>query len=143
MTPSSPLRRHALRGDTIRRRVVVLGAALISLISCSESSVGPAEPLTYSIVAGAFGEVVFAESIGVDSASAMAVIEARKAKLFGEGKVTLGLFPLEVVDEHGTPPRADFYAVHVRDANTELLVHSVAEVVTTDGDLFKLLWPPD
>jgi hypothetical protein len=121
----------------------MLGAALMILVSCSENGVGPDKPLTYSIVAGACGEVIFAESIGVDSASAMAVIEARKAKQYGEGKVVLDLYPLEVVDEHGVPPQAAFYAVHVLDPDTEGLVHSVSEVVATGGDLFKLVWCPD
>ena len=89
MNRSSPIRHHAFRADTIRRHVVMLGAALMILVSCSEKGVGPEMPLKYSIVTGACGEVVFAESIGADSASAMAVIEARKAKQYGEGKVIL------------------------------------------------------
>jgi hypothetical protein len=121
----------------------MLGAALLVLVSCGENSVGPERRLTYRIVAGACGKVVFAESIGVDSASAIAVVEARKAKQYGEGKVLLDPFPLEVVDEHGAPPGPNFYALRVLDADTEVPVHSVSEVVTTDGDLFKLWWCPD
>lgn len=47
------------------------------------------------------------------------------------------------VDQDGAAPRAEFYAVRVLDTDTQLLAHSVAEVLTTEGDLFSLEWCPD
>lgn len=143
MSHSSLIRHQAVRRATIGHHVVTLCAALMILVSCNETGVGPEKPLTYLVTAGACGEVVFAERIGVDSVSAVAVIESRKAKQYGEGKVMLDAYPLEVVDKQGHPPQAKFYALRVQDAATGSLIHSVSDVITTDGDLFKLWWCPD
>lgn len=143
MSHSSLNRHHAVSRDTIGRHVAMLCASLVILASCNENGVGPEKPLAYSITKGACGEVVFAERIGVDSISAIMVIETRKSEQYGEGKVKLDPFSLEVVDNHGNAPEPDFYALRVLDATTGGLLHSVSEVITTDGDLFKLWWCPD
>ncbi|MFO8175805.1 MAG: hypothetical protein R6T96_16090 [Longimicrobiales bacterium] len=116
---------------------------MVILLSCTNEGVGPREPLTFVVTEGACGTVEFAERIGVDFASAMKVVEDRKAEQYGEGRVILDPRPLEVVDENGNPPEPDFFALWVLDADTGFLVHSVLEVITTDGDLFTLKWCPD
>lgn len=113
------------------------------IAACTDDGVAPEEPITFLIVEGACGEVTFSESIGVDFAAALTVIEMRKVEQFGEDQAVLEPFLLQVVDEHGNPPEPDFYAIRVLDADTGHHVHSVTEVITTDGDLFILLWCPD
>lgn len=97
----------------------------------------------YRITEGACGDVVFAESIGADSASAFEVVEARKIEEYGAGEVRLEAYALEVVDEQGNVPAPRFYALRVLQAGTGVHVHSVFEVITTEGDLFHLRWCPD
>jgi hypothetical protein len=127
----------------MRRHVVVVALLALVIAACSDDGVAPEEPLTFLIVEGACGNVIFSESIGVDFASALTVIETRKVEQFGEDQVVIDPFLLQVVDEHGNPPEPDFYAIRVLDAETGHHVHSVTEVITTDGDLFILWWCPD
>ena len=117
--------------------------AVFTLLAACKDSVSPDTALRYRIVAGACGSVVFGEKIGSDSASAVAVMEARATEKYGQRRVTIELFPLEVVDQHATPPQAAFYALEILDAGTGMPVHSVFEVITTTGDLFFLEWCPD
>jgi hypothetical protein len=137
-------RRHrAVPAGLILRHAVLLCVGLVLLASCTGNGTGPEVALTYQITEGACGNVVFVESIGTDSATALAAVEARKTEQFGEGAVRLDVYPLQVVDRHGDPPQHRFYAVRVEDAESGMLVHSVAEVITTGGDLFSLQWCPD
>lgn len=117
---------------------------MVALLSaCRTSLIGPELSPTYRIVAGACGDVVFAESVGVDSASAVTAIELRKAEKHGAGKVMVELHPLQVVDQNGNPPHPNFYALYIVDAESGMLAHSVYEAITNAGDLFHLRWCPD
>ncbi len=115
--------------------LVFLGAA------CHGSPVGLVEPESYQITEGACGEVVFVEKLGTDLASAVDILEGRKIEQFGD--VTLETYRLEVIDRSGNAPQKEFYAVRVLEGDSELLAHSVGDVVTSDGDLFRLEWCPD
>lgn len=138
LTPHLALRRGSILG-----RTVLLCAGLAFLAACGEDRTGPETP-SYRITDGpACGDVVFAESLGADSAAAFHAMQARKAEQFGEGEITLELHRLEVVDRRGNVPEPRFYAVFVLEAGSGSLMHSVAEVITTEGDLFHLFWCPD
>lgn len=113
------------------------------LAACDGNRTGPEDPRAYRITDGACGDVVFVENLGTDSASAVQTVEARKAEEYGQGAVTLEAYRLEVVDQHGNVPEPKFCALRVLDAQTGSLVHSVSEVITTEGDLFSLRWCPD
>lgn len=116
-----------------------VGTALLS--ACDTN--GPYEPATYQVTEGACGEVVFEESIGADSLSAAEAVEAQKVEEYGQDNIALEAYVLEVADEDGTVPEPEFYALRVLDAETKFFVHSVSEVITDEGDLFRLLWCPD
>lgn len=124
-------------------RALVLCTGFLFLSACDGNRTGPGEPRVYRITDGACGDVVFVESLGVDSASAFDTVEARKTEEYGQGDIMLEAYALEVVDERGNVPEPDFYALRVLEAGTEMLVHSVSDVITTEGDLFGLRWCPD
>lgn len=115
----------------------------MALPGCDQDPVGLAEPEAYQVTEGACGEVHFVERLGTDFATALEVLDGRKVEQFGVGQVTLETYRLQVVDQDGAAPRAEFYAVRVLEADSQLLAHSVAEVLTTEGDLFSLEWCPD
>lgn len=127
---------------TCRSAAFCCGMVLV-LAGCDENPVGLAGHGIYQVTEGACGEVHFVENLGTDLATAIGVLEGREAERFGAGRVTLEAFRLQVVDQDGAVPRAEFYAVRVVDTDTQLLAHSVVEVVTTEGDLFRLEWCPD
>lgn len=148
MNRSRSIRRFLLRVAVIRRaaglcRPVALGAALALLASCGDDNVGPEDPLTYQVVTGACGKVVFIEKVGGDLESALAVVEARIGESHAAGDVKLELTRLEVADGRGASPAGEFYLVLVLDPDTEELLYSASDVVTTGGDLFRLQWCPD
>lgn len=143
MNRSHLIRRRSPRVETVRRRSILLGAVLTFLVSCGDGGAGPGDSPVYTVVAGACGRVVFVERIGVDLESALAVIEARNEEQFGAANVKLELNRLEVVDDRGVPPAADFFYVVVLDAHTEELLPSSSHVITTEGGLFRLEWCPD
>lgn len=143
MSHPSLVTHHAAPRAMTGLRAAPLCAAVVLAAACTGVGVGPETPLSYRILEGACGDVLFVESIGTDSASALAEVEARKAEWFGDGEVVVAPYALEVVDEHGNPPSARFYALEVLDADTGTRLHSVSEVITTDGDLFHIDWCPD
>ena len=144
MRYSCALTRHRAlaRGRSVGR-AFVLCTGLVFLTACDGSRTGPEASGAYRITDGACGVVVFVENLGADSATAVEMVEARKANAYGQGEIVLEAHALEVVDEHGTVPEPDFYALRVLEAGTGVLVHSVTDVITTDGDLFGLQWCPD
>ena len=83
---------------------------------------------------------MFTGAIAAASASAIAVIKSRKAEQFGASAVTIEPYAIEVFDEDGNAPEPRFYALKVPDPQTGMLVHSVSEVITTNGQLFHLRW---
>lgn len=133
---------HSVPRSTPRCRAALLGAA-VQLVAACNGGVGPNTPLTYRVIAGACGDVVFVERIGTDSASAIEVVEVREVEQFGEGDVLLDPYRLEVVDEHHRSPAPRFYALRALSGDSGMFLHSVFEVITTDGDLFHLRWCPD
>lgn len=141
MRHSWTIGRHHGLSASLSILLLSLGTALLS--TCDTSGAGPKEQDAYQITEGACGRVVFAESIGADSSSAAEVVEAQKIEEYGQDKITLEAYVLEVADDDGNVPEPEFYALRVLDAETGHLVHSVSEVITDEGDLFKLLWCPD
>lgn len=126
---------------TIVRRMLLPGAVLVS--ACDGGTIAPETAVTYSVRRGACGDVVFHEKIANDSAAALAVIEAHKIAYYGQGAVTLEIHRIEVADRNGNAPAARFYGVWVLNTRTMRLEHSLSEVITTDGELFRLHWCPD
>lgn len=129
------------------------GLALLFCVNClfvascdliSSGSEAPSEePKTYRVTEGACGAVVFVESIGSDSSSAAKTVEEQEFKRHGHNNVVLEAHSLEVVDKDGVAPEDEFYAIRVLNTETGLSVHSVSDVITSEGDLYNLLWCPD
>ncbi|MDP2885370.1 MAG: hypothetical protein Q8P51_10160 [Ignavibacteria bacterium] len=124
-------------------------ATWVMLCSCGDSNIVEErdEQLSYRVAKGACGRVVFDERIGTGYTSAFKTIEERKVEAFEKycpeapcHRIRLEPFELEVVDEKGVAPAAKFFGLKVLDRETGSLLHSVSEVITTDGDLFQLQW---
>jgi len=121
--------------------VIIFGG----IFSCSENAgeaITSEQPVSYHITDGACGEIIFEESIGTDSLSAVKTIKQRKAENLGHYSFTIKATSLEIEDKNGNVPEEKFFALHVLDGDS-LHLHSVSEVITSEGDLFKLSWCPD
>ncbi len=127
---------------------------LLSFIcSCSESTITDnyVENQTELLITGyGCGSITFIEHIGNDFISAFRELEKRKAVEFSRycpddpcAEVELEPFEIEVVDKNNNKPPEKFFAIKVLDKNTGMLLHSVSEVITTRGDLFRMNWCPD
>lgn len=132
---------QAFRSATNLGVALLLSFAVAILSACDSHSAE--ESLTYRVTDGACGDVVFVERIGIDSTSAFKTIEARKIDQYGRDDVRIEAYPLEVVDMDGNVPDPEFYGLRVLDVDTRTLLHSVSEVITSEGDLFNLMWCPD
>mgnify|MGYP006283915879 CR=1 FL=1 len=122
---------------------IVFRIIVVLLCACDHDPNSPEAEWAYQVTSGACGHLVYAEKLGPDSASALGVVEARKIEAYGEGGFALEPCRLQVVDRYGEIPQERFYAIRVLDAETGTHLHSVSEVIATDGDLFTLAWCPD
>ena len=126
-----------------------VGFALLLCVSCfvfvSCGIVGSRseEPQTYRVTEGACGEAVFVESVGSDSTSAFEAVEKREYEEYGQDEVMLEAYSLKVVDEDGTVPEEEFYGIRALNRETGISLHSVSDVITSEGDLYNLRWCPD
>lgn len=117
--------------------------ALFILVGCDLAGASHQHAPTYRVTDGACGEIVFEEHLAADFDSAIQLIEAQKVEQYGRENVSLEVHELGVVDSNGETPGAEFYAVHVLSAESGTHLHSVSEVVSSNGDLFRLMWCPD
>ena len=117
--------------------------------SCDEGKVvdGREGHFVYQVTKGACGRVVLDERIGADYTSAFKTIEAREVESFNKycpdppcNKIRLEAFELEVADEKGVAPAAKFFGLKVLDQDSGSLLHSVSEVITSSGYLYRLEW---
>ncbi len=122
---------------------LLLCLGIVPLSACDAHGTASDEPLTYRVTEGACGDVVFVERIGSDATSAFETIEAQKVDQWGRDNVRIEAYALDVVDADGNVPTRSFYALRVLNADTGTHLHSVSEVITSDGDLFRLMWCPD
>ena len=123
--------------------ILLPALALVLFAGCDLAGGSQRSALAYRITDGACGEIVFVENLADDFDSAFQMIEAQKVEEYGRENVTLEVRELGVVDSQGETPRAEFYAVHVLSADNGTHLHSVSEVISSDGDLFHLVWCPD
>lgn len=134
--------------DAVPFRIRLHIALLLSLgflpsSACDTNSTESVESLIYQVTNGACGEIVFVEKVGVDFSSAFGIVEARKLEVYGRDELTLKAYALKVIANDGSVPDMEFYAIRVLSAQTGTHLHSVSEVITSRGDLFKLVWCPD
>jgi len=122
---------------------VLLSIIVVVLCACEQNLNSPEAEWAYQVTSGACGHLMFAEKLGPDSASAWETVKARKIEAYGEGGLALETYLLQVIDQDGEVPQERFYAIRVLDAETGTHLHSVSEVIATNGDLFTLDWCPD
>lgn len=123
------------------------------ITSCEESVTadGYIENETeFLIIKGGCGSIIFVEKIGYDFVSAFKELEKRKVIEFSRScpddpctEIKLEPFEIEVADKNNDRPPEKFFAIMVLNKNTNMLLHSVSEVITTRGDLFRMNWCPD
>ena len=137
---------------------IFLGLTIFSLFtmlnSCKDSS-EISEPYVanhteFIIVNYGCGKIIYSEKIGSNYISAYKEIEERKTFQFQEGcpdapchEIQLESFKIEVKDTNNNTPEEGFYAIRVIDKKTKLSVQSVAEIITTKGNLFMMQWCGD
>lgn len=121
-------------------RALLSAMGFVFLAACGDDSAGPEARPSYTITAGACGKLVFHENLGADSASAIQKFEARTTTKYGAGRFTLEPQLLEVVDRHGNVPEPRFYALQLINHETGAIEYSPVDVITTGGDLFRLVW---
>jgi len=104
-------------------------------------------PPQYKIVKGACGVVIYQENLGADYEAALKELEKIKSEYFLKScpnapcyEIILESFLLEVVDENNVKPTVQFNAIRVLDKKTKMLLHSVSEVITSDGNLYIISW---
>ena len=104
----------------------------------------------YKITNGACGSVIYQEKIGINFETAYNVLEKQKTEEFSKYcpdapcyEIELDYYKIDVVDENNITPSEQFYAIQVLDKSTKMLVHSVSEVITDRGNLYKISWCPD
>lgn len=127
----------------MRKMWLPIVAFMLMAGACAKGVTEGEDLSRYVVVSGACGKLFFVEDLGADSASALAVVAARKAQQYGAGTTALEPFALAVVDKQGNVPPNRFYGIMVRDAQSSSLLHSVVEVISTIGDLYLLSWCPD
>ena len=149
--PTNPRRRESAALRCVQARhlamssatILVPALALLLLAGCDLAGGSSRNALVYRVTEGACGEIVFVEHLAADFDAALQLIEAQKVERYGRDNVALEVRELGVADANGQPPRATFFAVHVLSADSGTHLHSVSEVISSDGDLFNLLWCPD
>ena len=104
----------------------------------------------YRVVEGACGYVVGKQKMGVDFDSAFSLYEAQKVEKLRSGCPNIPCYDvavephvLKVVDEDNSAPETDFYAMWVINRETGILVGTVNDVLTSEGNLFTIQWCPD
>ena len=104
----------------------------------------------YTVIEGACGNIFYQEKIATNFETAYGEIEKRKTEYFSKHcpnapchEIKLEYYQIEVVDENNIAPSEQFFAIQVLDKHTKMLLHSVSEVITNDGDLYRLTWCPD
>src|SRR5262245_55085594 len=94
------------------------------------------------ILKGACGTLGYVAKLGGDYESALAAVQARNYRKLdcGARGAPCRFEPYEIT----VTPEQDvqFFALRVLDSNG-MLVHSVSQVLTTDGQLFVIHWCPD
>jgi hypothetical protein len=101
----------------------------------------------YRITQGACGSVIYQEKIGTNFESAYNELEKRETEYFSKYcpdepcyDVELDYYQIKVVDENNIIPREQFFAIRVLNKHTNMLLHSVSEVITNNGNLYKISW---
>lgn len=121
---------------------VIFASIVFSCTKITGEETTTEQPISYQITDGACGEVIFEETIGTDSLSAVEIIRQRKIEFFDHSNFMIESTQLRVEDENGNVPEEKFFALHILDEDS-LHLHSVSEVITNEGDLFNLSWCPD
>lgn len=121
---------------------VIIAGIVFSCTKITGEEINTEQPVSYQIIDGACGEVIFEKNIGSDSLSAVETIRQSKVEFFGHSNFMIESTQLRVEDENGTVPEEKFFALHILDEDS-LHLYSVSEVITSEGDLFNLNWCPD
>ena len=143
--PSRTMWSLILRNSTIMPELRLPIVALTAMLSaaCARGVTEGEDLSRYVVVSGACGRLFFVEDLGADSAAALTVVAARKDQQYGAGTTALEPFALGVVDKQGNVPPERFYGILVKGAQSGTMLHSVVEVISTIGDLYRLSWCPD
>ena len=145
------------RNIKVKTKIIIV-LCILSVVtlfnSCKDSSIFN-EPYIvnqteFKIESGACGSIIFSEKIGNNYLSAYKELEDRKLYEFNKNcpnvpcnEIQFESYKIEVVDKNNKTPNEEFYAIRVIDKQTKLLLHSVSEVITTNGNFFRICWCPD
>lgn len=123
------------------------------LASCELFESGPAEPSmqdSYEITQGACGTVEMQQKLGRNFNEALAILESVQSKRYSRScpdapchDIRLNPYELEVEDHRGNIPDAKFQAIRVEDLQTDLIVHGVVDVLTSNGYYYRINWCPE
>ena|SRR5258705_9864239 len=120
-------------------------ACAIALTSCLRPSEVRASGsvVSFPVVSGVCGSVVFVTKIAKDYSSALLEMEHRLARrqTLCTGSSGCRLEPFKITVEGG--PGVHFFALKVIDSKTGMLDHGVSDVITSDGRLFAVRWCQD
>lgn len=122
--------------------LIALSAIVWSCSKPAGEGVGPEMTNRYHITSGACGQLVFVESVGIDSASAAKVVRQRQAASLGRNNFIMTSTSLTVEDEKGSIPAEKFFAMHVF-LDDSLQMHLIPGVITDKGNLYRFSWCPD
>lgn len=135
------------------RLLAIITLALALAQGCKENAITNDEDsnqTTYTVIEGACGNIFYQEKIATNFETAYNEIEKRKTKYFSTHcpnvpchEVKLEYYQIAVVDENSIAPSEQFFAIQVLDKHTKMLLHSVSEVITNNGNLYTLTWCPD
>jgi hypothetical protein len=133
-----------------RISLLVLTSSL--LLRCSNDLVEenpvelPKNPVEYQITRGACGRIVCQERLAFNFDDALEILERRKAEEYSDcpgvfcAEIEMQLHHLEVADEVGNVPSASFFAIQFNDRETGSSLHSVHEVLDSEGNLYFIVW---
>ena len=136
-------------------KYLLISITILSLIiGCKKGEITDNEntitQTEYEITEGACGSVIYQEHIARNFEIAYNKLEKQESENYSKYcpndpcyEIKLEYYKIEVVDENNVTPSEQFFAIWVLDKETNMLLHSVHEVITDRGNLYYIAWCPD
>lgn len=132
--------------------VLFLLCTIAALTSCNtfqnESNILMQE--SYEVVQGACGTINLSGRMAENYDNALKELKREKQDYFSQGcpdapchEIKLKPGELVVIDDKDQNPPVTFYKIRVLDKYDEELLHSVVDVITSNGYYYKIHWCPD
>jgi hypothetical protein len=87
-----------------------------------------------------------AERLADNFDDALEILEGRKAEEYNFcpnapcAELDTEFIDMKVIDDAGNIPSTDFTAIQFRDRSTGLSIHSLNEVLDSEGNLYFIVW---